>query len=114
MFAKNRKYCSRTVYYLNRKYGRRRKRMGVAEQVVAADGSCTSLGHAACNQFRIILCRERINRLEWSVPGNPGKRHALVRRSSPPLNCYVNVKDKKASHLSTLPLMRIVLSFQQL
>ena len=30
----------------------------VVEQVVAADGSCTSLGHAACNQFRIILYRE--------------------------------------------------------
>ena len=27
----------------------------VVEQVVAADGSCTLLGHAACNQFRIIL-----------------------------------------------------------
>ena len=26
-----------------------------AEQVVAADGSCASLGHAACDQFRIIL-----------------------------------------------------------
>ena len=27
----------------------------VVEQVVAADGSCTLLGHAACNQFTIIL-----------------------------------------------------------
>ena len=29
--------------------------LAAAQQVVAADGSCTSLGHAACNQFRIIL-----------------------------------------------------------